>query len=238
VLVVGAVAIVISLLVAGRSSARPRGPSSSHALVAAGVHAAGMAAGPVLVRPVPCFAQSPVAAARRGAALPAACPAPYAATAASIRPAPDGSPGSYKLQLLPDDPALRDLATSAHDVGSRVVLLPFRDAARGRLLLGPAVLALSKSTVSSVRVVPGPHDAWRVSLQLTSSAAVRLDDVAQQYFHRYLAVDVGGKVVGAPVVEPAQSSFRSYDGKLDLDGELIGGLSGSSAGQLAAGVGR
>ena len=140
--------------------------------------------------------------------------------------------------MVPDDPALGGVATSAHDVASHVVLLPFADPVRGRLLLGPAVLALSKSSVRTVRVVPGPNDTWMVRLALSPSASVQLDRVAFRYFHTYLAVDVGGRVVGDPLIEPAQARFSSLEGHLDLVGQMIGGLSGSSAKGLAAAVGR
>jgi hypothetical protein len=199
--------------------------------------AAGGAAGPVLVRPVLCFTHAAGAGARP-AALPGVCPWPYAATAAAVDPSADAN-GSYKISIVPDDPALTRVASSAGDAASRVVLLPFAVPSRGRLLLGPAVLRLSASTVSAVQLVPGTtSDAWTVRMDLSSSAAVRLDSVAHRYFHTYLAIEVGGKVVGDPLVEPAQVRFSSLNGQFDLVGGSTGGLNGALARDLARALGR
>ena len=235
-----AVAVLLALLFAGLSTAGTRGRPASSAPVGAGAHAAGGAGVPALVRPVLCFTRGAGPAPAPVASLPGSCPAPYAVTANSVQPLPpaSGAGGTYRVHVVPDDPALGGVATSAHDVASHVVLLPFADPARGRLLLGPAVLALSKSTVRTVRVGPGPNETWTVRLALSPGASVQLDRVAFRYFHTYLAVDVGGRVVGDPLIEPAQVRFSSLEGHLDLVGHDIGGLSGSAAKRLAAAVGR
>jgi hypothetical protein len=231
-----AAVVVVVLLVAGLSVLGTRGPSALPGTPAAPA-AAGVGAGPVLVRPVLCFTPAAGAGARP-AALPGTCPWPYAATAAAVQPSADAS-GSYKVSIVPDDPALTRVATSAGDAASRVVLLPFAVPSRGRLLLGPAVLRLSASTVSAVHLVPGTtSDAWTVRMDLSSSAAVRLDSVAHRYFHTYLAIDVGGKVVGDPLVEPTQVRFSSLNGQLDLIGGTAGGLNGALARELAKALGR
>jgi hypothetical protein len=228
--------VVVVLLVAGLSVLGTDGPSALPSTPGAPA-AAGVGAGPVLVRPVLCFTHAAGTGARP-AALPGACPWPYAATAAAVQPSADAN-GSYKISIVPDDPALTRVATSAGDAASRVVLLPFAAPSRGRLLLGPAVLRLSASTVSAVQLVPGTTaDAWTVRMDLSSSAAVRLDSVAHRYFHTYLAIDVGGKVVGDPLVEPTQVRFSSLEGQLDLIGGTTGGLNGALARELAKALGR
>jgi hypothetical protein len=225
--------VVVVLLVAGLSFLGTRGPSASPNTPGA---PAAAGAGPVLVRPVLCFTRAAGAGARPGA-LPSACPWPYAATAAAVQPSADAN-GSYKISVVADDPALTRVATSAGDAASRVVLLPFADPSRGRLLLGPAVLRLSASTVSAVQLVPGTSDGWTVRMDLSSGAAARLDRVAHRYFHTYLAIDVGGKVVGDPLVEPTQVRFSSLEGRFDLVGDTTGGLNGPLARELAKALGR
>lgn len=75
-------------------------------------------------------------------------------------------------------------------------------------------------------------------MDLSSSAAVRLDSVAHRYFHTYLAIEVGGKVVGDPLMEPAQVRFSSLNGQFDLVGGSTGGLNGALARDLARALGR
>ena len=228
--------VVVILLVAGLSVPGTRGPSALPGTPGAPA-AAGGGAGPVLVRPVLCFTHAAGVGARP-AALPGVCPWPYAATAAAVDPSADAN-GSFKISIVPDDPALTRVASSAGDAASRVVLLPFAVPSRGRLLLGPAVLRLSASTVSAVQLVPGTtSDAWTVHMDLSSSAAVRLDSVAHRYFHTYLAIEVGGKVVGDPLVEPAQVRFSSLNGQFALVGGTTGGLNAARARDLARALGR
>jgi hypothetical protein len=228
--------VVVVLLVAGLSVLGRRGPSALPSTPGAPA-LAGAGVGPVLVRPVLCFTRSAGAGARP-AALPSACPSPYAATAAAVQPSADAN-GSYKISIVPDDPALTSVATSEGDAASRVVLVPFAVPSRGRLLLGPAVLRLNASMVRAVQLVPGTtSDAWTVRMDLSSGAAARLDTVAHRYFHTYLAIDIGGKVVGDPLVEPTQVGFSSLDGQFDLVGGTTGGLNGSLARELARALGR
>ena len=237
VLALIAVAVLVALLVTGLRGPGARGPSAAPAPGAPGSQGAAGAVAPVLVRPVLCFTRGAGAGARPPSALPASCPPDDAATAASVDPRPAAG-GTYDVHIVPDDPRLDTVASTSHDVATRVVLLPFADARRGRMLLGPSVLRLSKTAVSAVHLVPGSNDTWTVHIELSSGASAQLDQVAFQYFHTYLAVDVGGRVVGDPLVEPAQAAFSSLQGRFDLVGNAIGGLSGPSARELATALGR
>ncbi len=232
-----AVAVLVALLVAGLRGVGARGPSAARAPGAPGSPGAAGAVAPVLVRPVLCFTRGAGVSARPSSSLPASCPPGNATTAASVDPRPAAG-GTYDVHIVPDDRQLGTVASTSRDVATRVVLLSFADARRGRMLLGPAVLRLSKTTVSAVHLVPGSNQTWTVHIELSSGASARLDQVAFQYFHTYLAVDVGGTVVGDPLVEPAQSAFSSLQGRIDLVGNSIGGLSGPSARELATALGR
>jgi hypothetical protein len=190
---------------------------------------------PVLVRPVLCFAR-PADPGARPSPLPGDCPAASAATAAAIGARPQAG-GSYDVHIVPDDPALLRIAstTGRRDAATRVVLLPFADARRGRVLLGPAALRLTRSAVRAVHVTPGPPGAWTLSIDLTPRASAQLDRVARSYFHTYVALDLGGKVVGDPVMEGTRPAFGSLGGHLDLVGRLTGGgLSGPLARRVAS----
>lgn len=65
----------------------------------------------------------------------------------------------------------------------------------------------------------------------TSQGARQWDKVAKENLHRILAVDVDGVVVSAPIIEPTQTSFTSFDG----NGEISGGrLTHAEAQRIAA----
>ena len=46
------------------------------------------------------------------------------------------------------------------------------------------------------------------------------DKVAEENFHQILAIDFNGKVVTAPIIQPSQSSFTSFNGKGEISGDL------------------
>jgi len=55
------------------------------------------------------------------------------------------------------------------------------------------------------------------------------DKVAQENFHQLLAIELDGVVQSAPIIQPSQSAFSSFDGQ----GEISGSFTESSAKTLA-----
>jgi preprotein translocase subunit SecD len=55
------------------------------------------------------------------------------------------------------------------------------------------------------------------------------DKVAEENFHQLLGIEFDGEVYSAPIIQPSQSTFTSFDGK----GEISGDLTKSEARQLA-----
>jgi preprotein translocase subunit SecD len=62
-----------------------------------------------------------------------------------------------------------------------------------------------------------------------SASSALWDKVAQQNFHQMLGIDAGGVLVSAPIIQPTQTSFSSFDGR----GEISGPLTKAEATQLA-----
>jgi preprotein translocase subunit SecD len=81
-------------------------------------------------------------------------------------------------------------------------------------------MRLSAANVGSVVAQKDRTGQWIVTIHLTSGGATAWDRVADENFHQFLAIDVGGKVVSAPVIQPTQASFTSFDGAMEISGPL------------------
>ena len=71
--------------------------------------------------------------------------------------------------------------------------------------------------------------AWVVNYTLTSAGSPLWDKVAQENFHAELAIELDGVVQSAPLIQPSQATFTSFDGQ----GEISGSFTESSAKNLA-----
>jgi hypothetical protein len=247
------VAIVVALLVAAvlvvSSLLLVQGPGASGHAQPHPVPGApgGSGAGVVYFRPVLCFApayapggSSPATgggtAARGVEAIPA-CSAGSALTEANLGVTPAGGQvdGFTSHSVRPDPQFAPDLSTSADAPGyaTRPVLLPALPAAaaeggRGaRYVLGPAVM--SSRDVGRATVVHTQSGEWMVDYTMGAAGSPLWDKVAFENFHRMLAVELNGVVYSAPLIEPMQTSFSSFEGR----GEISGGLTHAQAMQLA-----
>lgn len=185
-------------------------------------HSPLLASPALLVRPVLCLG-GPYDGSR---ALPAA----------NVSTACIGTP--YVLQpVTPDgngyestqssDPALSQYPSTSPAQDSSdpntVALLPQAQQADSigflRYLVGPSQLALT-AKVASAQVERDRFGGWVVNVQLSSSASAAWDEVASRYFHDMLGVDLDGQIVTAPIIEPSQSSYTSFNGQLELNGDF------------------
>jgi len=211
-LLVGAlVALLITTTSGGSGTARD--PSKPAAL------AAGRAT--VLIRPVLCFAPPYVASQKDGGPLPA-CAAPYETSAAGLNITPMASHEGYSSNNVAPDPALAGYPTSTRDTASRVELLGGLRPQNGgeRFLVGPSEMRLSAANVTSAVVRHNETGAWVVDIHLSPAAAAVWDRVAHQNFHQMLAIDMGGRVVSDPFIQPTQASFTSFDGAMEVSGSI------------------
>ncbi len=230
--VVSLVAVLVGALVAllltvtSSGSGTPREASKPPSVVTAGRVG-------VLVRPVQCFAFWPSVARQKDVGPLPAC-GPYALTAAALALSPNPSGSGYSSNGYRPDPALWGYPTSTRDRPDRVVLLDGLWPPTGpkqKYLLGPSEMRLSAADVGSVATDKHRNGQWVVTIHLTSAGARTLDRVAQQNFHQLLAVDMGGKVVDTPLVQPTRSSFTSFHGVIQ-----ISALNAANARAIAAAV--
>ena len=192
--------------------------------------------GPVLIRPVLCDAPpySPSVPRQVGPLGGLPCTPPYELAASALDVEPNSSPQGYSSSNVLPEPALASYPNSSHDVPGHVVLLGGLADQHGgqRYLLGSSELKLSAADVGSVVAQQNHVGQWIVTIHLSSAGAATWDRVAEENFHQLVAIDMGGKVVSAPIIEPARSSFSSFDGEMQVSGSL----SGSDARALVAAV--
>jgi hypothetical protein len=182
--------------------------------------------GSFFLRPVLCGAPAstaPTPQAASGTTAPTAlpeCEAKYATTASNLNVNPNvGLPAN----TIGPDPIFASYpsTTVENDDPSSTVLLP-ADPAVGpqqysRFVLGPAQLSGSDLHVASSQAqFDRQNGAWVVDVTLASTSATQWDVVAQQSFHAYLAFDLNGAVLEAPLMQPSQSTFASFQGQMEI----------------------
>jgi len=187
------------------------------------------------IRPVLCGAPAYSPTVAGGIVTPSPlprCQSQYATTAANLDLNSDiGQP----TNTIGPDPIFASVpSTSADDVDpSNSVLLPTDPKAGAqqyaRFVLGKASLDAS-AIASASALFDNSIDAWAVTYTLTPSGSRAWDQVAEANFHQYVALDLDGLVMSAPLIQPNQSSFTSFDGR----GEISGNFNAVSAKALAA----
>jgi hypothetical protein len=175
----------------------------------------------LLVRAVTCFARAQSGPLSTHP-LPATCSNPrYAAPSAT----PDGtsSTSGFTVRNVQPDPALSVYATTtpAQDAASpnAYALLPIINSSSSvtkRYLVGPTQLTLSSKVASATVVRAAISGGWIVKVRLNPRESRLWDQVAAEYFHRQLAIDLNGVIVEAPLIQPNSASFNSFDGQMQL----------------------
>jgi preprotein translocase subunit SecD len=137
---------------------------------------------------------------------------------------------------VPPDPSFAVYPSApnrdADEPSTTVLLSP--DPAAGqqqypRFVLGPAQLqgkVFASMTASYDRTLNG----WAVKGTFTRAASEQWDRVTMAGFHQYVAADLDGLVLWAPIIQPTQAAFTSFQGRF----ELTGSFTKTAARQLAA----
>ena len=222
------------LRVIGNSSDRASVSGSSVVITGAKlkVPAADLAqTGQFHIRPVLCGgpAYSPSASDKVALGPLPSCGA-YATTAANL--SVDTNTGEPDRNI-PPDPAFASYPSTQNDNPQKVVLLPDDPAAGAqqypRFVLGPATRGDTDIAKAS-SLFDTSIGQWAVAYTLTPSGSRAWDRIARAGFHEYLAFDLDGLVETAPLIQPNQYVFTSFDGR----GEISGNFNALSARALAA----
>jgi preprotein translocase subunit SecD len=178
----------------------------------------------LLFRPVLCETTAPSAKAKAVSTVPA-CASSYALTAANLDVNTSTGEPTNNIAL---DPAYTNIKSTlpANDKPSAMVILPGLGTS-DRYVLGPA--QLTGKSVKSAVAQQDQVGAWVVNYTLTGAGSPLWDKVAEENFHAELAIELDGVVQSAPLIQPSQASFTSFDGQ----GEISGSFTESSAKNLA-----
>jgi preprotein translocase subunit SecD len=115
----------------------------------------------------------------------------------------------------------------AERTGSYVLLPGLPGAGTQRYLLGPAQIT-SVGTIASASALKQAGQ-WVVNFTMTPKGRRLWDKSTQADFHRLIGMDLGGVVVSAPIIQPTQYDFTSFNGY----GEIAGNLTKAEAHEIA-----
>ncbi len=197
-------------------------------------------------RPVLCFAypqeahkkgsKTAVVVQQRGIETIPPCNPRAALTYANLAVTPNNSPQGYSSTNVPPDPqyvAYPSTSPQKPNYQNSTVLLPGLAAsgsANGgqRYVLGP--YQMTGHSIASAQATQNQTGQWVVNYTLAGAAGSALwDKVAQQNFHQLLGIELDGVVYSAPIIQPSQASFSSFQGQ----GEISGSLTQADAQNLA-----
>jgi len=112
--------------------------------------------------------------------------------------------------------------TRAADVRDACVVLQNKPGGKNapRYYLGKA--GLTGKVVSSAKAEFVSGTGWVVNMNLTDKGSSQWDNLAQQQFHKQVAIVLDGIVQSAPTIQPDQQAFSSFGGKAQISGSFTG----------------
>jgi hypothetical protein len=179
----------------------------------------------VLFRPVLCEA-APYAPHAGTPRHSSAVPVPVCAPAFADTPADVSVGADPQFAYYPNT------SVDAANYRQRIVLAPVYEIATSadktpRYVLGPT--QMTSNAIAHAQASRDQTGQWVVNYRTTAGDGPLWDSVAKSSFHKLLAIELDGAVISAPLIEPTQSSFTSFDN----EGEISGNLTKSEAKQLA-----
>jgi preprotein translocase subunit SecD len=155
-----------------------------------------------------------------------ACGSTYATNAANLDVTPNSSVQGYSSNTPGPDPGFAQYtstSTNAKNYEHRTVLLPSLPGSGTtlqtslRYVLGPE--EMTGTAIGSAVAQQSQTGAWEVNYSLKGSANSKLwDKVADENFHLLLGIELDGVVQSAPLIQPTQTAFSSFDGQGTING--------------------
>jgi preprotein translocase subunit SecD len=154
--------------------------------------------------------------------LPQTCPQADQLVTANLT----GSTSSVNGVQYPgnEDAALQVYPSSVKDDPKAYVLQPGlpvpgqTGAQQLRYLEGPA--AMSGSEVKTAQASLSQTNQWVVNMTLTGPGSTDWDKLTQQYFHEVIGIELDGVVQSAPINQPSQAAWSSFDGQVQISGNF------------------
>jgi preprotein translocase subunit SecD len=173
----------------------------------------------LLFRPALCYAPPYVASKPPTTGSLPACGSEYTLTTNNLVGSPTSTNGvGYEVGA---DPAFTHYSSnsSSNDPPLKTVVLPGLSGNKaGRYVLGPA--ELTGHAVSSAYATQNQLGQWVVDMTLTSSGSVGWDNMTKKYFHEIIGIELDGVVQSAPITQPTQVAWSSFDGKVEISGSF------------------
>lgn len=193
--------------------------------------------GTIQFRPALCGADA-YAPSRTGATpgpLPSGCSAPqYSLMAPTLTV--DTSTGNSNIAAIPLDPSLASYRSSTPtdnaDSPDKAVLVPLVGGGGERYLLGPSELS-GAAVAGAQAAFQSPN--WVVNATLTETGSAAWDALADNYFHEIIGIDFDGRIISAPLTQPAQSTFTSFAGRVQISGNFTKASADDLAAELTTG---
>ncbi len=175
----------------------------------------------------PVIAPLPSEAAQAKAATTTTTTAPGATT--TTTPPQPSTADAKKAVAACDDATVSTLTkipttSRAGDQRNACVVLPDKPGGKtaNRYYLGKAGLA-GKGTVSSAKASFQSGQGWTVQMNLTDKGSSKWDALAQQQFHKQVAIVLDGQVQSAPEIQPDNQAFSSFGGTAEISGNFTQG---------------
>jgi preprotein translocase subunit SecD len=116
--------------------------------------------------------------------------------------------------------ALPKIPTTSREEDKRKACVVLPDKPGGpkspRYYLGPA--GLTGKAVSSAKAEFVSSQGWTVKMDLTGSGSTAWDQLAQQQFHKQVAITLDSIVQSAPQIQPGDATFTSFQGTAVISG--------------------
>jgi hypothetical protein len=176
--------------------------------------------GKVFARPVSCFARGPVKGARVSVSSPPlVCGSKHLLSQNNldVQPEPNSASG-YSVRNVRADPAFdhRDSTTPDREtIGASALLSSIAGLGESRYLCSAGFSWSDAVTTTSVSRALGGGE-WLVDLTFTKRGSAQLDRLSRETYHRYLAVELDGRIIVAALVEPVQSQWLSFNGTFEI----------------------
>ena len=116
-------------------------------------------------------------------------------------------------------PTLAAYPSTTADNPKAVVLQPGLPGSGGlRYLEGPA--ELTGRAVKTALAQQNQLGQWVVNITLTSAGSAGWDAMTQKYFHEIIGIELDNVVQSAPITQPQQTSWNSFNGSVEISGSF------------------
>jgi preprotein translocase subunit SecD len=169
------------------------------------------------------------------------CGSSYATNAANLDVVQNSSVQGYSANTPPPDPAFAQYTSTDYSTPgykTKTVLLPSLPTSgtstKGtlRYVLGPA--QMTGTSIGSAVAQQSQTGQWEVNYSLKGQAGSNLwDSVAKANFHLELGIELDGVLQSAPLIQPSQGTFTSFDGQGTISGGGSNGMTEAQAKSLA-----